>query len=112
MSRDRHCAREGCPRKRRPGHEHCTILCAVLADEFAYLERLLTNQDNAAHPLATEAWTTLVGIGDSLSRYRSLVSAVYGADVRRRFPDKVRRPRRGAGPEASSVATSTDSSPS
>ncbi|ALI28381.1 hypothetical protein XA26_45810 [Mycolicibacterium fortuitum] len=53
------------------------MLCANVDQEFDYLQNLLTH--HGEHPLATEAWTTLAEVGDTLSQYRSLVRTIHRA---------------------------------
>ncbi|MFF0541739.1 hypothetical protein [Prescottella sp. R16] len=64
------CEREGCPGLRFGDHPYCCYSCKVIAQELENTERVCKAIGDSE--LATELWTEVVELSDTLSRYLEL----------------------------------------
>lgn len=66
MAQKRLCARESCTRGVRPTtHRFCSPLCALLTEEWDFLER----QPGLDTEAGTAAWVALAAAGDAWTAY-------------------------------------------
>jgi hypothetical protein len=80
------CAREGCPRRSTRDSEHCTFVCALLAQEIDKAQKACEAVGNT--PLTTELWTEVVALSDAWTRYQAVDYRLYKQAVAAGFTGK------------------------
>jgi hypothetical protein len=70
----------------RDGYSRCSYLCNVVADRIDQAER--TCRALGPSPTSVEMWTSVVGLGDLLTRVQHLETQMYRQAVARGFTDE------------------------
>lgn len=69
---EKQCNREGCRRRKRPGHDYCSMMCRLIAVQMMQAQRICELVGPGTQ--TGELWASVVAMSDAWSRTQSLHS--------------------------------------